>query len=145
MVELQGLKDLTEKLNSSFAKDFIEKNDSALLRLNAFQHVIDNIDNYITVVTPDLKLYMINKKMKKMLKDRLNLDVKIGEDAYKQLYNLDKPPEWDPFMPAIVHRRVTIREFISPATKRKYGVIAIPLIYNGVSAVIGIATDEDAL
>ena len=75
----------------------------------------------------------------------MNLDVKTGDDAYKQLYNLDKPPEWDPFMPAIIHRRVTIREFISPATKRKYGIIAIPLIYNGVSAVIGIATDEDCL
>jgi hypothetical protein len=145
MVELKGLVELTRKLDISFAKDFVEKNDSAMLRMKAFQNVIDNIDNYVSVVTPDLKLYMINKKMEKMLKDRLNLNVKIGESAYKQLYNLDCPPEWDPFMPAIVHRRVTIREFISPSTKRKYGIIAIPLIYNGVSAVIGIATDEDSI
>ena len=145
MVNLDSLKILTEKLDSTFAKDFCEKNDSAMLRLNVFQHVIDNMDNYVSVVSPDLKLMMINLKMRCMLKERLNLDAKIGEDAYKQLYNLDSPPEWDPFIPAIKHKRVTIREFISPTTKRKYGIIAIPLIYNGTSGVVGIATDEDSL
>jgi hypothetical protein len=146
MVELTSLKTLTEKLNSSFALDFINKEtDSSMLRLKTFQTVIDNMDNYVAVVTPDLKLSMINKKMRKMLKDRLNLDVCIGQEAYHQLYGFDKPPEWDPFLPAIKHKRVTIREFISPTTKRKYGIIAIPMIYNGVSAVVGIATDEDEL
>ena len=144
MVNLESLKILTEKLNTDFSKDFTTKaNDN--IRLKGFQDAINNMDNYVAVVTPDLKLAMINKKFTQMLKDRLGLCPCIGDNVYKTLYNLDELPVWDPFIPAIKHKRVTIREFISPTTKQKYGIIAIPMIYNGVSAVVGIATDEDEL
>jgi len=147
MVDLKNLTALTKQLdNVEFSKEFIkEKDESDLLQMKAFQIMIDNMDNYVVVVTPDLKVSFVNIKIKNMLKDRLNIDVQIGESAYKQLYGLDSPPIWDPFLPAFKHKRVTIREFISPVTKRKYGIIAIPMIYNGVSAVVGIATDEDEL
>ena len=141
MVDLSSLKILTEKLNSEFS-ECIGKKDSDVLK-SSFQIVIDNMDNYVVVIAPDLKVILVNKKMRKMLKDRINVDVSLGEDAYKQLYNLDNPPPWDPFLPAIKSKKVTIREFISPTTGRKYGIIAIPMIYNGTSGVVGIATDEE--
>lgn len=144
MVNLESLKILTSQLDTNFSKDFASI-DSLMLRMNTFQNVIDNMDNYVAVITPNLKLQMINSKMNIMLKERLGICVCQGDDVYKTLYGLNEPPEWDPFLPAIKHRRVTIREFISPVTKRKYGIIAIPMIYNGVSAVVGIATDEDEL
>jgi hypothetical protein len=58
---------------------------------------------------------------------------------------MDTIPDWDPFVSAIKRRKIIIREFVSPTTKRKYGLIAIPLIYNGVSGVMAIAMDEDEI
>jgi len=145
MVELSSLVSLTEKLDTTFAKDIVSHTDSALIRMSQFQKVIDNIDSYVAVVSLDLKMIMTNKKMATMLNERLGVCPKAGDPVYKTLYNLDEIPSWDPFIPAIKRRRVTMREFISPTTKRKYGLIAIPLIYNGVSGVIAIATDEDEI
>jgi len=149
MVELSQLKTLTEKLNSTFAEDFItsEKKpcEDTLKRLNEYQLIIDNIDSYVAIVTLDLKMALVNKKMKNMLNERLGLCPSVGDPVYKSLYNMDTIPDWDPFVSAIKRRKIIIREFVSPTTKRKYGLIAIPLIYNGVSGVMAIATDEDEI
>ncbi len=150
MVELFALKTLTEKLDTRFAETFvmperIGSHDDVLKKLNEYQLIIDNIDSYIAIVTIDLKMALVNKKLKEMLKDRLGICPSPGDPVYKTLYNLDTIPEWDPFVSAIKRRKIIIREFTSPATKRRYGLIAIPLIYDGVSGVMAIATDEDEI
>jgi hypothetical protein len=101
------------------------------------------MEDYIIVVNTDLTISMFNEKMGKLVKDKLNIDLKKGDNIYKAMYNIDSPPEWDPFIPSIKSKKVVVREFISPITKSRYSVISIPMIYNGISGVVGITTGDD--
>lgn len=141
MVDLSNLRLITAELDTTFAKD-IGHPDFPSVRLDTFKTIIDRIDNYVIVINKDLKVVMVNKKCHDLILETTGKEIKAGDDWYKVVFNFDSPPSWDPIMRAVNTRKIVLKTIESPITKKKYCSINIPIIYNGVSGVVGLGVED---
>jgi transcriptional regulator with PAS, ATPase and Fis domain len=141
MVDLSNLRLITAELDTTLGKDMLHPTFPTL-RMEIFKTVIDKIDNYVIVVDTKLKVVMVNQKTKELLAKAIGKCVEPGDDWYKVVFGLDSPPSWDPLTRAINTRKVVIKTIESPYNKIKFNTINIPIVYNGVSGVVGIGVDD---
>ena len=141
MVDLSNLRLITAELDTTLAKDMLHPTFPSM-RMDVFKIVLDKIDNYVIVIDTNLKVIMVNKKTQELLQNTIGKCVCQGDDWYKVVFGLDSPPHWDPLTRAIKTRKVVIKTIESPHSPLKFNTINIPIIYNGVSGVVGIGVDD---
>lgn len=141
MVDLTNLRVITAELDNAFGNDLLHA-DFPSVRLDVFKMIIDKIDNYVILIDKSLKVVMVNQKTQELLQKEIGKCVCKGDDWYKTVFGLDVVPIWDPITRAINNRKVVIKTIESPHTGLKFNTINIPVIYNGVSGVVGIGVDD---
>ena len=103
--------------------------------------IFDNLKTKVVII--DTK--GIIKYMNKTLLDyasKFNLDLKVGNNWYIPC-GFDKEPEIYPAKEAIENRQVIHAIFKSKKTGNTLDIIAIPLIFNGVSGAICLLNQAD--
>lgn len=141
MVDLEALKKLTTEL----AEDLRDDSEEILcLKLNTkqrkftldlLQTVLDNLDEFAFLVNDKAQVILINKSLKTDL-DNLDIKLDVGECWYKLFGG--KENSSFPVQDAFKTKEVLVGTWNSPM-KFTYRYICIPLIYDGVSAVLGLA------
>ena len=134
MVELDNLKKLTAYLALELEnKDYFHIMD--LLGI-----IFNQINTLILVIDKNDKVIYMNKKMTQYFRQN-KCDVKIGDVWYK-FWGMKKPPIDYPAKEAIKKKTIIKKQMTSPVTNTTFDIIAIPLIYDGVSGTINIINPE---
>ncbi|MBE3094743.1 MAG: hypothetical protein IMZ52_06890 [Actinobacteria bacterium] len=103
--------------------------------LQLVELILDKLDTFGLIIKNDGKIIYVNKSLIAYLKG-CNLTANIGDNVYNSLLGQEIAPEWCPVKKAIESRKIIFDIFTSPKTGNKYRTICIPLLYDGVSAVI---------
>ena len=126
---LINLKSLTEEL----ATEIYNRDEG-----NAFNFcklIFDNLRTYVAIINLDNTVQYINPSLHFLLSS-LKMDVKVGDEWFSKAWNLKTPPKNHPAKEAFETRKVVSDVIVSPISNTKYEVIAIPLIFNGISGSI---------
>jgi hypothetical protein len=138
MVELESLRRITHELAMDLREEEIRADTShSVFTLKTLQVVLDNLDELAAIVNTKDETILINKKFKEDL-ERLGFKYKMYDKWYT-LIGFKEKPLYNPINKAVQTRDIIIEEWISPQTNKKYRTVCIPLIYNGVSAVLALA------
>ena len=138
VVDLTRLDDLTNEL----AQEIHTNKGGHILDLLKF--IFDKIDTQIMIIDEDDRILFNNlATIEHFKKHSLNYNTGI---KWYEAWNIDKCPETGeplsnvPHKIAMEKRKVITREFTSPFTGFKCRIIAIPLLYNGISGTICVIT-----
>jgi hypothetical protein len=141
MVNLDALRKVTEELSYSMIDEteatehnLVFDDEKRKLTLQILQVVIDNIDEFAVLVNKRAEIILMNKKLKSDL-DSLGLTINPGEQWYKIWGKEDRT---FPIQKAFKTKETLVGVWDSPM-KFRYKYVCIPFIYDGVSAVLGIA------
>jgi hypothetical protein len=142
MVDLEALRKITLELSRNIVDEeeakehkLIFDDEKRKFTLEILQIIINNIDEFVVLVNKRAEVVLINDKLKQDL-DSLGLSVNIG-DCWYNIWG-DKKDSTFPIQKAFKTRDILMGEWDSPM-KFRYRYVCIPLIYDGVSAVLGIA------
>jgi hypothetical protein len=134
---LKTLRRLTSEITADKSNREITFDDAKFpFTARYLQVVIDNIDEMVAIFNPKLEIIIMNKTLFNDL-TALGLKPAIGKNWYDIIKV--QPDSNEPIARAMRERDVIVSEWQSPNTKFKYRYICIPLLYDGMSAVLGIA------
>jgi hypothetical protein len=142
MVDLENLKKITMEL----AQDLRDDDESILklkldtkqrkFTLDILQVVLDNLDEFAFLVNNKAEVILMNKKLSEDL-NNLKIKCNVG-DCWYNIFG-GKELSTFPIQNSFKNREIQVGTWVSPL-KFTYRYICIPLKYNGVSAVLGLAT-----
>ena len=137
MADLTNLKKLTHELSEE-----IKGNIHAGPLFGLLTSYFDTIDTYVTIIRNDKTVLYLNKAVRERIEE-LGLDpddyidgICIGSKGKCGLVNNC------PLEECIETKKIVVRHDVkSPITDIRYTVVCMPLIYNGVSAVVEMWTE----
>lgn len=132
MTNLRSLKKITKELANEVLKD----DSGPMFQLMTL--FFDNIKTPVSIITPDYKLLYMNPIKKKMCLKKMKKGI---DYCYKLFFNRKKACTYCPVRKTIRSRSVSTYSYDN-GDGSKVKTTCIPLIYNGVSAVVQIQQEE---
>lgn len=125
---INNLKRLTKELAEEI------KNEEYGRMFDFCKLIFSNLNTYVIIIGLDEKIKYMNPSLSKYLKS-VDSDLKVGDIWYKN-WDSKSIPKDHPSCEALKTRTVVHKKLEYPKLKSTYDVIAIPLIYNGISGTI---------
>lgn len=137
MADLDNLKKLTFQLadvTRELAEDIVEKDDGKIWKL--FTLVFDNVQSSVVIVSPDLRVLYANPYAKSEALKKANVTIHEGGKCYKEFWALKKACKFCSVKRAISKRQIITGRETSTWSGSVFEVTCVPLLHNGVSAVL---------
>jgi len=103
--------------------------------------ILDNIRDPVFIISLNLEILFANSAAKKLIKKSLKVSNIVGKTCYT-LFNRNDVCDSSPVVESIKAKKVITKEITNP-DGNKWVSTCIPLVYNGVSAVIEILKPHD--
>jgi hypothetical protein len=137
---LQNLKRITKELAEEIHEDRLYDSDSVFCLVTT---LLDHIPVLCEIVSPDYEIIYVNEYTKNHVKRMGGDEPKVGGKCFAEMFGVDHPCDKCPLKKAIESGDINAIDFVAPHDDGgRYDVgmggnlIAIPLKWNGTSAVI---------